>query len=259
MPCDIVFNCFKDSEFNFKGLFMCNQKKKKSKQEISSILDNIEKMGDYMVNKRVVINVVCQQIKKILECEYYILHRLDLQGHKMNVNFNASRIYNIEDYTRFLRYKNACIEHVDIESEVAMMEQYIQNHLLEDGSVNYVSKNFMDNCSSRFIDKYFTKDCPMQCTTNLNIPDNIFGHCIKTNKYFITNDIYSEEVSACRFADGHPVIKKFMCIPFANANGVVYGICGFANSNRTLCDKDYKLIKPVINALNSILPDLLDE
>lgn len=259
MPCDLVFNCC--TEANFTGLFFCFYKQnRQKKKEVNSILENIEKMDDYMVNKRIIINVVLQGLKKILNCEYYILHRLDLKGHKLNlVNVNSSRVYNAEDYRRYLNFKNDVIESVNIDMELDNMDKYIQTHLKDDGSINYVSKNFMENSSEKFLSKYFNLEDPTMCSANINSPDNIFGYCITNNKYFITNDIYTEEISACRFAEGHPAIKKFIAIPFSNPNGVVYAICGFANSTRTLSDKDYKLIKPIINALNNILPDLLAE
>jgi hypothetical protein len=262
MPCDLNLNFCPDA--NFSGFFVFSPMHKQYKQykkDVKNILDNIEKMDDYMVNKRVMINVVLQGLKKILNCEHYILHTLDLKGHKLNsmVNAHNNRIYNLDDYRRFLVYKNKEIEPVDIDKELEAMETYVQQHLKDDNSVNYVSKNFMEKCSDKFVSKYFSFEDPTMCTANINSPDNIFGHCITNNKYFITNDIFNEEVSACRFADGHPPIKKFMAIPFSNPNGVVYAICGFANSTRNLTEKDFKLIKPVINALNSILPDLLNK
>lgn len=252
MPCDL--NLFCCQEFNIKAFFSSSNRKKK--KDVLTILDSIESMQDFMFNKKVVINVILQKIKKLLGCEYYILHKLDSK--RKCIKPNAVILSDIEEYKKFLHYKSSLYDSkINLKDEEAIMNDYIQSHGSDGNSLNYVSSSFIDNCDRKFIEKYI-KDEAMICSTNFNSTDNIFGHVISTNKYFISDNIYNEDISACRMPDGHPSIKSFMCIPFANHNGVVYAIAGFANSNRKLRHKDYKLILPILKSLNNILPSLLE-
>jgi hypothetical protein len=128
--------------------------------------------------------------------------------------------------------------------------------LLHNPPLNIISSNFIEQADNSFIEKYI--DQPRSCTQELRFRDNLFGHIMHTKKIFITNNIYNNEFTSCRFPSGHPTIKNLLAIPFKETSGEVYAIGVFANTKKKLKMKDYYKIKPIINVLNDILPELLN-
>ena len=255
MPILDVYVC---KECNMPNLFSCS-KTNKNKKEVLVILDSIESMLDFKFSKDIIINVIFQKIKRLLGCEYYILHHINHRYTNCDRTV-VNGFCNMEEFKQYLYFKNLTDKNIDIDQEEKLMQDFMAiQHKNQKNSIssNYVSASFAGSCSKDFAEKYFSTNSNI-CPVNLMSSDNVFGHVINTNEYFISDDIYSEKESSCRFPEGHPPIKSFMAIPFSN-NKKVYAVAGFANSNRRLKDKDYDIIKPILNELNEVLPIILRE
>lgn len=86
--------------------------------------------------------------------------------------------------------------------------------------------------------------------------DNLFGLAVRTKKPVISNDLFNDPNSACRFPPGHPVINSFLAIPFINHQGTVYAVIGFANKGK-FTTKDIDALKPLTNLLHGSLEEYL--
>jgi len=216
--------------FNITNLIFNRKSKRKTFKRLK---EDIELLQNLNVTRNLIINHILQKTKQLLECEYYILHLID-----MHQRYDS--ICGVDDLDIDTDHQENC-NNEDID--------YIQLHK------NYVSKNFIKFCDKDFIKTYFRTK--MSCNANLTSVDNIFGHVIETKQYFATNDIYNEELASCRFPKGHPKIKNFLCIPFLTQNSSVYAILGFANTTHKFNKNSYRTIKPILNILNDILPELI--
>lgn len=179
-----------------------------SNEKIYDLLAEINLLVDSLTNtKEVILDRLLQKMKRILQCEYYILHII-----KVN----------------------------------------------QDDSTNFVSKSFIRDCQSGFRNLYISKEMAVTCAANLSKQnDNIYGYILTSKEYYITNNIYDDERSACRIPDGHPTITSFMGIPLINKFGKVIAIMGFANSKKSLCDADYELIQPICDTFCIVVEMLI--
>lgn len=206
---------------NFSNMFQSPGWRRK--RQVISILQELELLRNINVDRRFIINHFLERIRNALECDYHILHHLNL------------RIFRDAAAAQDGRCP------VDF------------------GPFNIVSDSFQNNCTPDFVNSYIATEDRFTCRAKLSSMDNIFGLVQKTKKYFITNNLDLEAAAQCRWPEGHPAISKFMAIPLVSANSSVYAIMGFANSKRNLTVRDYILIKPIVTLFNDVLPQLLPQ
>ena len=56
-----------------------------ARREVMNIIDELELLQDLLFKREVIINRILQKIKRLLKCEYYILHK---------INVHSLRLYN---------------------------------------------------------------------------------------------------------------------------------------------------------------------
>jgi len=211
---------------NFSNLFR-GPPQWRRRREVTNILYELEMLRNIAVDRRFIINHFLERIRKALECEYHILHHLNL------------RVFRAVEAAKD---KSAC----------PMGKGAF-------GPFNIVSDSFQRDCTPDFVTSFISTEERFTCGARLSSMDNVFGLVQKSKKYFVTNDLSTEIAAQCRWPDGHPTIKSFMAIPLMSPNASVFAIIGFANSKRELTQRDYLLIKPIVMLFNEVLPQLLPE
>lgn len=232
--------------FIFSGIFSC-KKRKRDTIHAEDLMHDLIYMQDTYGTKEAIINRSMQQLRRALHCDYYVLHQIDVRHVKDSKK-------EVDQFNKHVKNKDNDIKGLVERKSPRPHKQNVESVKVH---VNMVSQTFVRDCGREFSERYLMGENKQNCAVDLTSLDNIFGHVLRTGKYFFTNNIQSEEVASCRFPPGHPIIKSFIAIPFKNENGVVYAIAGFANSSKKLTAKNYTKIKPAINMLSQLLPDLL--
>lgn len=224
-------NFFLCQEFTPTISIFFNWKRRKQVEEVVNIMQTIQ---DFGFSRERILNIVLQNIRRLLDCEYYVLHFIDVQVLHEELRPPSTR-----------------------EPGRPMGVRESKEEVIPRGR-NFISQTFVNNSSNTFKSELLESvDNTKICYVNLMALDNVYGYVAKTGNYFITENILHEQEAACRFPKGHPVIKSFFLVPFKSSNGTVFAMAGFANSSRKLSSSDYKLIKPILNWMNSLFSEWL--
>ena len=238
------FTCCEN--FSITNPFKCfDYKRTRDKQHRRNILEELDRMCDYKLAKETIINVVMQDIKRLLGCEHYILHQVNKKVQPQHIS--------LEEYELFLRCKHE--DQDTINTELGRLKEFTTANEKRGQCTNYISETFVKLCSPEF--NYLYTNGFNSCRENLSQVDNLFGHVVQSKTFYIANDVLTDTLSACRFPRGHAPIRSIILIPLLNENRQVYAIMGFANASRKLSKKDYNLLKPILHRIQSVFMDLI--